>query len=1251
MTRLLTTSPRPLSTLVRAFAWVWLLPLLAAAAPAASAAPAPASAAAERRSFDLPAGPATLALKLFSEQSGRTLLADGDLIAGVTTVAVKGDFTPREALDRLLAGTGLVAAVDGPTGAFALKRENPAPNASRATPAPAVAPATPAAPTTGEDDLFVLSPFTVEASSDSWVATSTLSGTRIRTDVRDVGASMSILTSQLMGDLGATDASSLLTIVPNVEVAGELGNYSSATSNTDSGTFDARGSRNNSTSSTRVRGLVSATNTRNYFPTAIPFDAYNTSRVTVNRGPNSVLFGLGSAGGVIENTLNRPIAKNAYEVQVGGSNYGGHREVVDINQVLIKDRLIVRAASLNEDRRYRQEEAFREDQRLYVTADWRVRKEKPHAILGETLVRGYVEAGRVDRINPDPIPPSTGWDWWYSLDRFYHLIGRYPGINSLKDIPGAYRSVADGGTWIPKATIKNTDRNTYNRTILLTPQFIGLAQVYNGPQAAGPGGVVGDLAGGIGRVSWPAPRNSQDPKMTSGDWNSLPGFTLSTLNDRQVFDYANHLYYGATDTIWDRFNVKEITLEQSFLNRSLGFEVSYNRQDTDGYRHTPYSSQRGRRLGIDISEELSVTSQLPSKPGDGAAPVLANPNLYRPMMAIAAFEQSFSEARSETTRGTLYATHDFRKDTKARWGALLGKHTVSALFQSTEDNSLGLSQRLNWQSDEMNLRAANLLGSAYNTAQLQVNSIVYVGDSVKNTTGPEQVRLNFPLARSVVPYAGQTGKFAIYDRTAQQMKVVTATSAWMNSDLGISRRELDSDAFILQSNWLQDHVVTIFATRKDKVTNYEIIPAGKLAESDGTYDLAKRRLDSTPSLEASARTNTKSLVARYPDKLLFKLPWGSDLRLSYFKSDTFQPVSIGRALDGRALSSPTGTTKEYGVILEMFDQRLALRANWFETGSLNARMGNQLSNIQSWAGAGGQWLTRMSDAERAGMRVADMPGATAAGFKSYDDIFAAIYSLTPESYRQAAGLTNTALNRTTGLVSAPGISGLTSTTDVVSKGLELEISGSITRNWNVALNLAKQEAVQTNIQPGVLEFAQYVEKRLKETGLYNLQDAPVSGGAPTTYGQRWEIQALSPLRNLRGLEGVKSAEERKWRWNVMTSYNFRAGPLSGLKVGASARWQDRVAIGYPAIYTATGEIVSDVKHPYWGPSEFNLDAFVSYRRKLFDRYQWTIQLNARNLIGGDPDQLIPVSANPIGEIQAARLPAERQLVLTNTIKF
>src|SRR5687768_9257374 len=65
-----------------------------------------------RRNFDLPAEPAEQSLKRFSAQSGLGVLFVSESVAGVRTNAVKGSFTPREALDLLLADTSLIATQD-----------------------------------------------------------------------------------------------------------------------------------------------------------------------------------------------------------------------------------------------------------------------------------------------------------------------------------------------------------------------------------------------------------------------------------------------------------------------------------------------------------------------------------------------------------------------------------------------------------------------------------------------------------------------------------------------------------------------------------------------------------------------------------------------------------------------------------------------------------------------------------------------------------------------------------------------------------------------------------------------------------------------------------------------------------------------------------------------------------------------------------------------------------------------------------
>ena len=73
-----------------------------------------------KKPFDLPADVAARSLKAFAQQSGVEVLIRAELGREIRTQSVKGEFTPREALDRMLLHTGLAAKEDEETGAMAI---------------------------------------------------------------------------------------------------------------------------------------------------------------------------------------------------------------------------------------------------------------------------------------------------------------------------------------------------------------------------------------------------------------------------------------------------------------------------------------------------------------------------------------------------------------------------------------------------------------------------------------------------------------------------------------------------------------------------------------------------------------------------------------------------------------------------------------------------------------------------------------------------------------------------------------------------------------------------------------------------------------------------------------------------------------------------------------------------------------------------------------------------------------------------
>ena len=77
-----------------------------------------------------------------------------------------------------------------------------------------------------ESDVYVLSPFVVSSSEDDgYVATSSMAGTRINTNLEDIPASISVVTKDMMRDLGVQNSGLLLNYTAGTEVSGASGSF------------------------------------------------------------------------------------------------------------------------------------------------------------------------------------------------------------------------------------------------------------------------------------------------------------------------------------------------------------------------------------------------------------------------------------------------------------------------------------------------------------------------------------------------------------------------------------------------------------------------------------------------------------------------------------------------------------------------------------------------------------------------------------------------------------------------------------------------------------------------------------------------------------------------------------------------------------------------------------------------------------------------------------------------------------------
>lgn len=221
----------------------------------------------------------------------------------------------------------------------------------------AAASATPADDQTAKEDTVVLSPFVVTAEDAvGYQATSTLAGTRLRSNLKDVASPISVFTPELLRDVAASNFQEAMLYSVNVENENEYA------------PDDTEGLSISSTTQTRVRGLAAATQTRGFFKTNFRADAYNIDRFTAASGPNSILFGIGSPAGVLDATpIMANLARNSGELSFRVDNFGSFRASGDYNAVLLPGKLAVRVAALDQEMKTFREPEFDDERRRFVT--------------------------------------------------------------------------------------------------------------------------------------------------------------------------------------------------------------------------------------------------------------------------------------------------------------------------------------------------------------------------------------------------------------------------------------------------------------------------------------------------------------------------------------------------------------------------------------------------------------------------------------------------------------------------------------------------------------------------------------------------------------------------------------------------------------------------------------------------------------------------------------------------------------------
>ena len=1061
--------------------------------------------------------------------------------------------------------------------------------------------ASPASPK--DETVLELSPFVTTAAADrGYAATSSLAGTRIRTDLRDIANAISVVTSDFMKDVNATDSASLLVYTANTETAGSGGNYSGGSLN---GTFidqvgPARAPQNNS----RVRGLASADLTRDYFPTTMVFDSYNTERVEISRGPNATLFGLGSPGGIINNQLVRPTLKNKNRVEFGLGSFGTQRAVADFDRVLIPGVFGLRVALLDENAKFQQNYTHEKDRRIFASLHLSPFK--------DGTLRASFERGNIDANRPRTNSPRDTLTKWFQTP--FNKVTHSPGTVDFNQINRDI--VRAPGEWFAQPAVIYPSNNASAPSQLQLAWYTLVGRPVSATNAAAFQANMVSITTG----------SQYYPSATAAAQGIKFGsfFMDPEVGDTSIFDWRNQLLDGPNKREWEDFHVGNVSYDQHWKHAlgTVGFEAALNREKHTRNYYDLFAAGRGYAINIDINTTLPW-----------GAP---NPNFGRPFMASNGTRSTTGENRS-SDRLTAFLELDFARQTeRLQW---LGRHNFTGFanrFTYDEQNFSGTNRTdLGWV---LQARAAVNPVTArddINSDDGTVRTVVYLGPSLANATTAAganlqgiQTELN---PANVTGWAWDPTSRTFVTRPVEVSRIINDDVFYNQSSGGsLVRQVISSQSAVHQARWLKgEWIVSTLGWRKDEVKSYR-----KNADNDvrNQYNFIDRaspnfRLPSIPGSVFEQAIWSHGIVVHRPPFL--KIFRSVDFSVFYSKSENFQPADARISIFGQPIEPPGGTTNDRGFTLGFLGGKISTRFNWFETASARA--------TDTYPGF-------LIETDARIMRYNTPAALAAAGYKGPPQFLKTLVNW-QEFSGPPTGSAPSGVNVT---YATPG--NVRDTTSTASKGFEFEAIYNPTTQWRMAFNVSQQQASQADIAPATQE---YLKLRLAEWTTDKAANL-ISDESGQPVRIRVYDTLINALNGKLARSGQKVSELREWRANFVGNYTFaRDSRLRGWSLGSGLRWQDKVGIGYPIIAsTIAGKVVNvpDLQRPYYGPAEFAVDGWVGYTRKIWqNRINWRLQLNVRNLL--DDDTLIPAAAQPDGSIASWFAPQGRTFMLRSTFEF
>ena len=897
------------------------------------------------------------------------------------------------------------------------------------------APAAPAASTNdtamSEEDTIVLPAFTIEASEDkdSYKAKSSLAGARVRTDLRDIPSSISVITAQFLQDTGATNQQSLLTYTTNTEVGGPQGNFG--------GLGGGNGIKENSSllrpnQNTRVRGLDSADNTRDFFQSDIPWDSYAIDRVDMQRGPNSILFGVGSPAGIVNTqTITPNMRKSEGKVENRIGSFGSVRFSGDYSQMLIKDVLALRIAAMDDNTQYRQEPAYNHDKRVFgvIRFDPKLFGESAHTSIKLNFEKGRIRANRprtmapIDQITPffassslnpaDPTEPvinRQSYEPWK-----FQMTALTNGANGNANMGW----VGGSSVWNPwlaasMARLGSADPVMWYNDGAGSPFLIQQSNMNTKWALSKTGSIDGGIDGfpfahQVSILGYNAyAKNAEIRAAALGLPNPFPGaqknyYKDKSLTDTSIFDFYNKLIDGPNKYETENWHAHNLNLTQSFFSNRLTFEFvwdkqSYKNKQALNMSDTPF-------ISIDVNQNLIDGPEV-----YGGA--LSNPNFGRAYIGSSSHygnnenfidREDFRFAGVVDIRATdfmdkswlsdLLGRHVFNvvasRDTKKTETRNFVRYATDANWATINNETTNISQgfrQVDWityLSNDLSGRTSASGADISNITGRQSPSgtvaVKYYDSHWKPSTNPadptyvnpgDPWRNPFYTTLSAPAESFQSENPANYvGWTTTNVNILNADKgdiSQLYTDASKTKTVIDSTGITWQGYLWDGTLVPTYGYREDKVKSYA---ANASADSNGVASMEYDILGG-PSDESKGNSRTWGVVLHTPKFIKKNLPWGTDISLTYNNAENFRAENRVD-FQGNRINNARGKTEEYGVVLSTLDDRIAFKVVKYKTKVTDANLSGDPQ--ASTLGANTYWLY-LAEAWGAASAVADTIG-------------------------------------------------------------------------------------------------------------------------------------------------------------------------------------------------------------------------------------------------------------------------------------